>query len=94
MKITFLGTGTSQGVPVIACHCEVCKSMNPHDKRLRTSILIEQNDKRIVIDTGPDFRQQDLYDALLNYQQRERRFGKTSEQIQMNKPTHAQGNEQ
>jgi undecaprenyl diphosphate synthase len=42
----------------------------------------------------PDFRQQDLYDALLNYQQRERRFGKTSEQIQMNKPTHAQGNEE
>lgn len=60
MKITFLGTGTSQGVPVIACNCEVCLSKNPKDKRFRTSIMIEDKGKVIVIDTGPDFRQQML----------------------------------
>lgn len=60
MKITFLGTGTSQGVPVIACECEVCKSSNPKDKRLRTSVLVETDNTTIVIDTGPDFRQQML----------------------------------
>ncbi|HEX2936852.1 MAG TPA: MBL fold metallo-hydrolase [Bacteroidales bacterium] len=60
MKITFLGTGTSQGVPVIACPCEVCHSTNPKDSRLRTSLLIEINDIHIVIDSGPDFRQQML----------------------------------
>lgn len=58
MKITFLGTGTSQGVPVIACNCEVCSSSDPRDKRLRTSILIETEDKKIVVDSGPDFRYQ------------------------------------
>ena len=51
MKVTFLGTGTSQGVPVIACNCEVCLSKNPKDKRLRTSIMVSYNDKNIVIDT-------------------------------------------
>ncbi|MGE0561060.1 MAG: MBL fold metallo-hydrolase [Flavobacteriales bacterium] len=60
MKITFLGTGTSQGIPVIACNCDVCLSEDEKDKRLRVSILIEQNEKTIVIDAGPDFRQQML----------------------------------
>lgn len=60
MKITFLGTGTSQGVPVIACPCEVCQSQDPKDKRLRTSVKIEINGNVFVIDSGPDFRQQML----------------------------------
>ncbi len=60
MKITFLGTGTSQGVPLIACTCEVCQSTDTKDKRLRSSILIEEKGKTFVIDTGPDFRQQML----------------------------------
>lgn len=60
LKITFLGTGTSQGVPVIACPCEVCKSIDPRDNRLRTSILVEDEQTTVVIDSGPDFRQQML----------------------------------
>lgn len=60
MKITFLGTGTSQGVPVIACGCTICLSSDEHDKRLRTSVLLEANDTSVVIDAGPDFRQQML----------------------------------
>ena len=60
MKVTFLGTGTSQGVPVISCTCEVCLSADFRDNRLRCSILIESKDKHILIDTGPDFRQQML----------------------------------
>ena len=60
MTITFLGTGTSQGVPVIACNCEVCLSTDKHDKRLRSSVLIETGDKVIAIDSGPDFRYQML----------------------------------
>lgn len=60
IKATFLGTGTSQGVPVIACKCEVCTSKNTKDNRLRTSLLLTYNEKNIVIDTGPDFRQQML----------------------------------
>jgi phosphoribosyl 1,2-cyclic phosphate phosphodiesterase len=60
LTITFLGTGTSQGVPVIACGCEVCSSADPRDKRLRTSLLIEAENQVIVIDSGPDFRYQML----------------------------------
>lgn len=60
MKITFLGTGTSQGIPVIGCKCKVCTSPNPRDKRLRVSALIELEDINMVIDIGPDFRQQML----------------------------------
>jgi len=60
LKVTFLGTGTSQGVPVIACPCAVCQSTNPKDKRLRSSIMIEDGGNVFVIDTGPDFRQQML----------------------------------
>jgi phosphoribosyl 1,2-cyclic phosphate phosphodiesterase len=60
VKVTFLGTGTSQGVPLIACYCKVCSSNNPLDKRLRTSVRVEVGDTTIVIDSGPDFRQQML----------------------------------
>ncbi len=60
MKITFLGTGTSQGVPVIGCTCEVCRSLDFRDKRLRTSVHIEISNQSFVVDTGPDFRQQML----------------------------------
>jgi phosphoribosyl 1,2-cyclic phosphate phosphodiesterase len=60
MKITFLGTGTSQGVPIIACSCRVCHSEDPKDKRLRSSVLLTVSGKNFVIDTGPDFRQQML----------------------------------
>ncbi|MFY0642925.1 MAG: MBL fold metallo-hydrolase [Bacteroidia bacterium] len=66
MKVTFLGTGTSQGVPVIACTCEVCKSDNSKDQRLRASVLIELENQTIVIDTGPDFRQQMLMNQVEN----------------------------
>lgn len=70
-KITFLGTGTSQGVPVIACSCTICTSSDERDKRLRSSVKIEIGGKVIVIDSGPDFRTQMLrsrterLDALL-----------------------------
>lgn len=60
MKITILGSGTSQGIPVIACSCAVCKSDDPKDKRLRCSVLVELGDYSFVIDSGPDFRQQML----------------------------------
>ncbi|NPA36151.1 MAG: MBL fold metallo-hydrolase [Chlorobi bacterium] len=60
MKITLLGTGTSQGVPVIGCNCNVCKSSDTRDRRLRSSILIEHKNTTVVIDAGPDFRYQML----------------------------------
>lgn len=60
MKLTFLGTGTSTGVPSIGCDCETCLSDDPRDKRLRVSILIEHRDKKILVDTSIDFRQQAL----------------------------------
>jgi len=71
VKVTFLGTGTSLGVPIVGCNCAVCRSADPHDKRLRSSVLVEIDGRSIVIDTGPDFRQQCLayniqhIDALL-----------------------------
>ena len=64
MKITFLGTGTSQGVPVIGCDCEVCNSLDYRDKRLSVSVLIEIDGKTLVIDAGPDFRQQMLRERV------------------------------
>ncbi len=64
MEVTFLGTGTSGGVPLIGCQCEVCKSSDPRDNRLRTSILIRTNDLTIAVDCGPDFRQQMLRDDV------------------------------
>lgn len=60
LKITILGSGTSQGVPVIACGCKVCESEDGKDKRLRSAVLIEKNGEVYCIDTGPDFRQQML----------------------------------
>lgn len=64
MQVTFLGTGTSQGVPVIGCQCSVCTSANPLDKRLRTSVQVEADGVNLVIDSGPDFRQQMLRSGL------------------------------
>ncbi|HEY0274125.1 MAG TPA: MBL fold metallo-hydrolase, partial [Chitinophaga sp.] len=60
MKVTFLGTGTSQGVPVIACNCHVCTSPDAKDNRLRSSILLESAAGTLVVDTTPDFRYQML----------------------------------
>lgn len=64
MRVTFLGTGTSQGVPVIGCECEVCRSLDYRDKRLRSSVHISVNGKSLVIDSGPDFRQQMLRERI------------------------------
>ena len=66
MEITITGSGTSQGVPVIGCNCNVCTSSNPKDSRLRSSIHIFYKNKSIVIDTGPDFRQQMLNSKIKN----------------------------
>lgn len=64
MKITFLGTGTSTGIPMIACDCYVCTSDDPKDNRTRCSIYVETGDSRIVVDTGPDFRTQMLREGF------------------------------
>ena len=60
MQITFLGTGTSMGIPMIGCNCVVCQSTDERNKRLRTSVWIKIEDSNIIIDTGIDFRQQAL----------------------------------
>ncbi|MBQ9076782.1 MAG: MBL fold metallo-hydrolase [Muribaculaceae bacterium] len=60
MKLRFLGTGTSTGVPQIMCNCTVCRSADEHDKRLRASVLLTVSDKNLLIDCGPDFREQML----------------------------------
>lgn len=64
MRVTFLGTGTSQGVPVIGCTCEVCSSLDFRDKRLRTALHIQMEGQSWVVDTGPDFRQQMLREHI------------------------------
>lgn len=78
INIEFLGTGTSLGVPMISCKCHVCKSENPNDKRLRSSLLINYSGKNVVIDCGPDFRSQmlraqveDLEAVLITHQHRD-----------------------
>lgn len=63
-KLTFLGTGTSQGVPVIGCRCPVCQSTDERDHRLRTSAMVETDGRRFIIDAGPDFRQQMLREGV------------------------------
>lgn len=64
IRVTFLGTGTSQGVPVIGCDCAVCCSADERDRRLRTSAMVEVGDKRFIIDAGPDFREQMLREGV------------------------------
>jgi phosphoribosyl 1,2-cyclic phosphate phosphodiesterase len=64
MRLTFLGTGTSTGVPTLGCRCEVCRSADPHDNRTRPSLLLEYNGRAVVIDTSPDFRHQALRQGL------------------------------
>jgi phosphoribosyl 1,2-cyclic phosphate phosphodiesterase len=66
LKVTFLGTGTSIGVPVITCDCPVCVSSDPRDKRNRTSAMLEINGRTFVIDCGPDFRHQMLQNKVMN----------------------------
>ena len=64
MQVTFLGTGTSNGIPLIGCPCEVCNSADERNKRTRTSVMVEVGEKNFVIDTGPDFRQQMLRERI------------------------------
>ncbi|HEY7189004.1 MAG TPA: MBL fold metallo-hydrolase [Vicinamibacterales bacterium] len=60
MRLTFLGTGTSHGVPMIGCECETCRSSDPRDVRLRTSVFVETPDTKVLVDAGPDLRAQAL----------------------------------
>lgn len=64
MQLTFLGTGTSAGVPELGCNCKVCTSLDPRDKRTRSSLLIEHQDKKLLIDCGPDFRYQAIREGF------------------------------
>ncbi len=64
MKLTFLGTGTSTGVPTLGCHCKVCTSSDPRDKRLRPSVGLEYDGRFVVIDTSPDFREQAMRERI------------------------------
>ncbi|MGH9436146.1 MAG: MBL fold metallo-hydrolase [Terriglobia bacterium] len=64
MRLTFLGTGTSTGVPTLGCHCPICTSTDPHDQRTRSSILLEYGGRVVVIDTSPDFRLQALREGV------------------------------
>src|SRR5512141_1539021 len=64
MKLTFLGTGTSTGVPTLACPCPVCNSTDPHDKRTRPSVMLEFDGRVVVIDTTPDFRTQAMREEI------------------------------
>jgi phosphoribosyl 1,2-cyclic phosphate phosphodiesterase len=66
MIFTFLGTGTSQGVPMIGCPCKVCTSEDQRDKRLRSALMVETDAARVVVDSGPDFRQQMLRENVKN----------------------------
>lgn len=64
LKLTFLGTGTSQGVPMIGCDCKVCRSEDRRDRRLRSAVMVEDSATRVVIDSGPDFRYQMLREGV------------------------------
>jgi len=64
MRLTFLGTGTSTGVPTLGCHCKVCNSPDPHDKRTRPSLMLEFDGRVVIIDTTPDFRSQALRERI------------------------------
>ena len=66
-SILFLGTGTSTGVPMIGCHCSVCSSTDPKDKRLRTSAFVEYEGLKLLIDCGPDFRHQALANGIEDF---------------------------
>ena len=64
LRLVFLGTGTSQGVPIIGCSCAVCSSNDPHNVRLRSSVMLEGESSCVVVDTGPDFRAQMLREGV------------------------------
>ena len=66
IEVTVLGSGTSQGVPVIGCNCDVCMSDDPKDNRLRSSVMVNIDRQTFIIDTGPDFRQQMLRENVQN----------------------------